>query len=82
MRKTNSLACLSPKLLLACRVGQNQLVTRDHVVEVGSKQGRGEDKGELEDAFGQISVVLYSVWFRSTAAFCCAIKLLSGNLCD
>lgn len=61
MQKTNTSAYLSPKLLLPRRVGQNQLVSRDQVVEVGSKQGRGEDKGELEDAFGQVSVVLYSM---------------------
>ena len=61
MQKTNSSAYLSPKLLLPLRVGQNQLLSRDRVVEGGSKQGRGEDKGELEDAFGQVLVVLYSV---------------------
>lgn len=82
MQKTNSSAYLSPKLLLLRRVGQNQLVSRDQAVEVGSKQGRGEDKGELEDAFGQISVALYSVGLRNTAGFFCAAKLWSGNLYD
>lgn len=43
-----------------CRVEQNQLVSRDQAVEAGSKQSRGEDTEELEDAFGQLSVVLYS----------------------
>lgn len=60
MQKTNQAAYLSSELLLPCRVEQNQLVSRDQAVEVGSKQGRGKDTGELEDAFGQVSVVLYS----------------------
>ena len=62
MQRTNSSAYLSPKLLLPCRAGQNWLVSRDQVAEVGSKQGRGEGKGgDLEDALGQGSVVLCSV---------------------
>lgn len=62
LQKTNSLAYLSPKLFVSRRVRQNQLVSRDQVVEVGSKQGRGKNKGgDLEDAFGQILDVLYGV---------------------
>lgn len=60
-QRANSSTYLSPKLLLPCRVGPNQLVSGDQVAEVGSKQGRGEARGgELEHAFGQLSVVLCS----------------------
>lgn len=58
VQKTGSSAYCSPKLLLPCRDGQNHLVSQDHVVAVGFNQDRGEDKGELEDAFGQVLVAL------------------------
>lgn len=50
-----------------CKAGQDQLVSRDQGVEAVSKRGRGGDKEELKDAFGQVSVVLYSLYFRTTA---------------
>lgn len=59
--KTGSSAYRSPKLLLPRRDGQNHLVSQDQVVEAGFNQGRGEDKGELEGAFGQVLVALCSV---------------------